>query len=315
MRSKALKAAVVADPDATEVARLHNAFDKQLTQVRETITAYRDQLIGNDEAESSINDSHREWHTISRIERTWPRSRKLCASRRLVVRACKLTHVADELASLQSLVTELPSPLHQGLHDFAREVRTQYRTLIVITWITSILGVVLLGVFIRLFYTWMAAAARRSRLAPGGGGRVWLSNCFDDARRNVGTGRCVNDMTAWFQAIRDDLDGQVQERTKQVVRSEQLASVGFLAAGVAHEINNPLASIAMRAESLEGRFRDLLEPDNEPPESQSQLTPQDLRIIRTKRSAAKGSPSGCSTFRGWAMSSISTPICVSWRRA
>jgi two-component system, NtrC family, sensor kinase len=69
----------------------------------------------------------------------------------------------------------------------------------------------------------------------------------------------MNQMTARFQAIRDDLDRQVQERTKQVVRSEQLASVGFLAAGVAHEINNPLASIAMCAESLDGRIREILE--------------------------------------------------------
>ena len=67
-------------------------------------------------------------------------------------------------------------------------------------------------------------------------------------------------MTARFQAIRDDLDRQVQERTKQVVRSEQLASVGFLAAGVAHEINNPLASIALCAESLEGRIRRTARP-------------------------------------------------------
>jgi signal transduction histidine kinase len=68
----------------------------------------------------------------------------------------------------------------------------------------------------------------------------------------------MNEMTARFQEIRDDLDRQVKQRTKEVVRSEQLASVGFLAAGVSHEINNPLASIAWCAEALEARLHDIL---------------------------------------------------------
>jgi signal transduction histidine kinase len=88
----------------------------------------------------------------------------------------------------------------------------------------------------------------------------------------------LNDMTSRFQAIRDDLDHQVQMRTKQVVRSEQLASVGFLAAGVSHEINNPLASIAMCAESLESRLAEIAPGDSE----QSELVRRYLRMIQTE---------------------------------
>jgi len=53
------------------------------------------------------------------------------------------------------------------------------------------------------------------------------------------------------------LDREVKERTREVIQNEQLASVGFLAAGVAHEINNPLATIAMSAEVLQSRLSDL----------------------------------------------------------
>jgi signal transduction histidine kinase len=96
--------------------------------------------------------------------------------------------------------------------------------------------------------------------------------------------KALNDMTARFQEIRDDLDRQVQVRTKQVVRSEQLASVGFLAAGVAHEINNPLASIAMCAESLEGRFRETLDEND----SRQAVVANYLRMIQNEAFRCKG---------------------------
>jgi two-component system, NtrC family, sensor kinase len=78
----------------------------------------------------------------------------------------------------------------------------------------------------------------------------------------------MNAMTARFREIRDDLNQEVKLRTKEVVRSEQLASVGFLAAGVAHEINNPLASIAWSAEALESRIEELVGDDLEGEESE-----------------------------------------------
>ena len=45
-----------------------------------------------------------------------------------------------------------------------------------------------------------------------------------------------------------NLEEKVISRSRELVRSERLASVGFLAAGVAHEINNPLSVISGYAE-------------------------------------------------------------------
>ena len=106
-----------------------------------------------------------------------------------------------------------------------------------------------------LTYRWVFRPLRMlghgSRRVAAGDFAYRISLDTDDEMAELA--EALNDMTERFQEIRDDLDRQVQERTREVIRSEQLASVGFLAAGVAHEINNPLASIAMCPESLEGR--------------------------------------------------------------
>ncbi len=57
-----------------------------------------------------------------------------------------------------------------------------------------------------------------------------------------------NRMAVRLDELYRDLDEKVRSKSKELVRSERLASVGFLAAGVAHEINNPLNIISGHAE-------------------------------------------------------------------
>ena len=88
-----------------------------------------------------------------------------------------------------------------------------------------------------------------------------------------------NQMTSRFQAIKSDLDRQVKERVKQLIRSERLAGLGFLSYGVAHEINNPLSAIAMAAESLEYRVHDWLPQDRS---DDAEEVREYLRMIQTE---------------------------------
>ena len=159
--------------------------------------------------------------------------------------------------------------------------------MIVLNWVTTLSALFMAGLFVQLFYRWvfrpLRVLVKGSRHVAAGdfGYRIQLDSHDEMAE----LADALNDMTARFQAIRDDLDRQVQERTKQVVRSEQLASVGFLAAGVAHEINNPLASIAMCAESLESRLACRSRPADA---EQRQLVRSYLRMIQTEAFRCKG---------------------------
>jgi signal transduction histidine kinase len=83
-----------------------------------------------------------------------------------------------------------------------------------------------------------------------------------------------NRMSSELAGFYRELEEKVRATSRELVRSERLASVGFLAAGVAHEINNPLNVISGYAELTLKRLRAL---DGDP---NADDAAKSLRIIR-----------------------------------
>jgi two-component system, NtrC family, sensor kinase len=70
--------------------------------------------------------------------------------------------------------------------------------------------------------------------------------------------KCFNGLVRDLADLYRNLEQKVIARSRELVRSERLASVGFLAAGVAHEINNPLSVIAGYAELARKSLRKIM---------------------------------------------------------
>jgi len=116
--------------------------------------------------------------------------------------------------------------------------------------------------------------------------------------------RELRDAHAEIDADKQTLEARVEQKTyelnrahEQMVRVEKMASIGKLAAVVAHEINNPLAGILTYAKLLKKQY-----PQTDPAKQQDVLSSLDLieqesrrcgEIVRNLMTFARSTPMSC----------------------
>lgn len=192
----------------------------------------------------------------------------------------KNSPVRQEIDRLLATSMDLISGINGDLRERLKVARRDYHASLAIVLSTSVLAVLLMAGLLRFFYRWVFHPIRDLQAGVARVGRGDFENNIEvhSGDEIEDLAKAFNTMTGKLREMYRDLAQQVNERSRQLVRSERLAGVGFLAAGVAHEINNPLAGIAFCSEALKRRLAELFTPANFQPQMASGI-PQEREIF------------------------------------
>lgn len=152
---------------------------------------------------------------------------------------------------------DVSRPILQGTHGLVRVGVDLTRAQASVTKLLSMLAAMVLVLLLaglgaaRWVATWVTAPAERIAAALDefrlGGPPIVIDVKSDDE-----LGRLSERVEAIMQRI-EVLHQNELSQQRELARVERLAAVGTLTAGLAHEINNPLAGIKQAAESLDSR--------------------------------------------------------------
>lgn len=146
------------------------------------------------------------------------------------------------MGELAARVTEVRKTI---LTRQAAAERERHLTLVVVVSLCGVISAAVLVVGVRLYRSVMLPLDRVGRsVRRFADGRFDERINGDEDREFAALAGNFNTMADELQSLYQHLEKKVAEKSDQLVRSARLASVGYLAAGMAHEINNPLGIIA-----------------------------------------------------------------------
>ncbi len=146
----------------------------------------------------------------------------------------------SHFANLVHGLNRLRQPLRGASGQIAQRLSDDEETALSLAILIGAAGLaVALGTFLFTWRTLRPLSVLRWRARQLAGG--------DYAQRTGVTSRDeIGDLAREFDAMAD----AIQEREQRLIRSERLATVGRMAAQIAHEVRNPLSSIGLNAELL-----------------------------------------------------------------
>jgi len=245
-----------------ETLNSQRRFGNKLQRVRAVLALYKSRLEQMDIDDPFLADRTDEFQKSAEITDLL----NIIARRHNdILDSGSFSHAIQQLQDLEQLSNMahlLPTLLTARMASFKEDVRSRYRTWLALAYSSATLAAFLLiGLIayarIAVIKPFKELLAGARRVASGDFAYRIRIDSKDELSELADA---INLGAASFLSIQRDLNEQVRERSQEVIRNEQLASVGFLAAGVAHEINNPLASIAWSAEALESRLHHILNP-------------------------------------------------------
>ncbi|MEZ6048133.1 MAG: HAMP domain-containing sensor histidine kinase [Planctomycetaceae bacterium] len=178
-----------------------------------------------------------------------------------------LKYLQKETFYLLNIVKEFPE--HQeNIDNTLREATDVYNAGF---WWVGSSAVFVMGMFLYLTIKLNRGVVIPLRKLRQGASRI--ANGDTDYRLEIETqdemgelAKSFNQMADKFQDMVEDREHEIDARCRQLVRSERLAGIGLLAAGVAHEINNPLSAVSMASESINERLAYLNPTEEQKPD-------------------------------------------------